>query len=222
MKLTSALKRVGSTTALALSLGIALPAASNAEPGRYYEIEIDASTYWITNPSTLEGDGLFGSQFNYSIDGVQQGDSVTLRLKNLQPLMGTNIVNFLQNAPGYEINYNYEDEMITPEGENWMGPEYNYYIFWDEYQVIDLDVNITIGENLTLDDVFGALYFATLINENLGFYSVLLSSTGQWLGSSGAQPLTYGNPNSYTDPTGELRSLINQIKGLSGNLIGWK
>jgi len=34
--------------------------------------------------------------------------------------------------------------------------------------------------------------------------------------------LTYGNPNSYADPTGELRSLINQIKGLSGNLIGWK
>jgi len=36
------------------------------------------------------------------------------------------------------------------------------------------------------------------------------------------QPLTYGNPNSYSDPTGELRVLINRIKGLSGNLIGWK
>ena len=34
--------------------------------------------------------------------------------------------------------------------------------------------------------------------------------------------LVYGNPNSYADPTGELRSLINQIKNFSGNLIGWK
>ena len=34
--------------------------------------------------------------------------------------------------------------------------------------------------------------------------------------------LVYGNPNSYSDPDGELRKLINRIKGLSGSLIGWK
>ena len=34
--------------------------------------------------------------------------------------------------------------------------------------------------------------------------------------------LVYANANSYADPTGELRALINRIKGLSGSLIGWK
>ena len=36
------------------------------------------------------------------------------------------------------------------------------------------------------------------------------------------QTLVYANKNSYSDPTGELRILINRIKGLSGSLIGWK
>ena len=36
------------------------------------------------------------------------------------------------------------------------------------------------------------------------------------------QTIVYANKNSYSDPTGELRILINRIKGLSGSLIGWK
>ena len=67
-----------------------------------------------------------------------------------------------------------------------------------------------------LDDATYMANFQEWVNENVARTDIFTGVAQR------APALTYGNPNSYADPTGELRALINQIKGLSGSLIGWK
>jgi hypothetical protein len=243
MKINSALKRVGIVATLALALGIGLPAASNAEPGRTWEIDIDASSYADNNPSDLvdpewcDGACPFSHSF-YSIDGISAGDTFTFNISNVSNMNYNNfytLVGWFNNSEGFSIEYLSDGEIVT----TWIVP-FNDDIETlvgtavggeEEFVTTSYDaitMRVTLGANPVIGVVGNsANWFAGKFGfiSNDQYYLFRFNPEGQWSDSSGggsAPRLTYGNTNSYADPTGELRSLINKIKGLSGNLIGWK
>ena len=235
MKLTSALKRAALVATLALSLGIALPTASNAEPGRTWEIEIDALTYSDQNPTNLEEiewSGPFEVNLNvYQINGVSPGDTFIFNISNVSNSNDRDlfeIVGYFRNNTGFSVTFWKNGEEVSFDTGNWAGDP--GYSLDDNADLDSYKLQVTIGEDPELQG-FDSIYAPILglvgfpSDGNGQYYLWELLATGQWSDSSGggsAAPLTYGNPNSYADPTGELRSLINQIKSLSGSLIGWK
>ena len=235
MKITFALKRVGLVATIALSLSIVLPAASNAEPERVYEIDIDALTYSDQNPTdlTVEDDWCLiefceYSFKKYNIYGVREGDMAVFNISNVSNVGNDSwyeIVGYFNINPGFSITFwkNGEEVLATQidSGFGQIG-----YALTDNADLENYKLQVTVGFmpefnfNSPDDPISGVVGFPSFSNNEYFVFNFL--STGEWGGSQGAPKLTYGNPNSYTDPTGELRSLINQIKDLSGNLIGWK
>jgi hypothetical protein len=145
-----------------------------------------------------------------------------------------------------------ETEFETPSGVlfSFDNDEEHPYMMWQTdgtvlYQNGEDDVTVTTdGNELWLRHyIFAHDYYDEVTTEEYleNFFAWALANPARMDLFSGAtlpgnsvsapaQPeslapraaLVYGNPNSYSDPDGELRKLINRIKGLSGSLIGWK
>ena len=236
MTITSAHKRVVLVAMIALSLGIALPTASNAEPGRTWEIDIDALTYSDQNPTDLE-EIEWGAEFEindnvYHINGVSPGDTFIFNISNVSNIDNPEffeIVGYFRNNAGFSITFWKNGEEVSYDTGNWGGE--TGFALDDNADLDSYKLQVTIGEDPELQG-FDSIYAPILglvgfpSDGNGQYYLWELLATGDWLDPVSSAPATkpsvYGNPNSYADPTGELRSLINQIKNLSGNLIGWK
>ena len=242
MKLTSPLKRLALVATLALSLVIAIPTVSNAEPGRTWEIDIDAATYAQDHPSEYVDENWCGEGCQipyafYLVEGVSAGDTFTFNVFNSSNVGNPNFypaVGYFKISDNFEISYTSDGEEVPYYMNDWNDgiDSIQGYIINNQGEPLpfnNLTMQMTLGSDPVIDEIgetgriWNAGYFG-FINGNQ-YYVFLLTPNGQWnnpSGNSGSAPLTYGNPNSYADPTGELRSLINQIKSLSGSLIGWK
>jgi len=238
-KSAKSVKRVGLVATIALSVGIALPAASNAEP-KTVVITVDAQTYAGENPTSLTSEFWIderGGQKVYKIYGASTGDTFIFNLSNVSNMADTSfyeMVGYFQNNEGFLINLlKTKSETLYSTGD-WMGDP--GFKFIDTADLDSYYLEVTLGEdpalqnqpylNLSLVGVVGfpsdsnSLYYMWEIYSSSAPVSepepapVALRQTAN-LSFSQSQ---YGS-DTLSDPNGELRKTLDSINAKYGYLV---
>ena len=195
---------------------------------------------WISNDKLNED----ASYSEGSWDAASNSFSYTSLGATVHISMTENYIEFTISKPSTPGLW-FDGELGSDEDTTWVNTDALYswdtygdgdpILRWESNGVIDdtlngsdyvgfrgsnsLTLRVYIYAHSNPDELDADTYMANFqewVNENV-------TRTDIFTGVAQKAPvLTYGNPNSYADPTGELRALINQIKGLSGSLIGWK
>jgi hypothetical protein len=212
--------------------------SSYADPGRTFEINVDALTYANANPTNLSsevGADPLRTQKVYKIYGVRASDTIVFNASNVsnQSIPGYyEIVGYFRDSAGFSTTFSKNSQPVEPDPITFGGA--TGYILDGDANLDSYRLEVTLGQD---PDFFFSYFPNTPTSGLVGFPSDSNGLYYLWELYSSEAPapapapvfvrqssnLTFAQSlyasDTLSDPDGELRKTVDQIMSKYGSLI---